>query len=69
LLFIPTVFPFTLHRYVGEVPPLNGTAVKVTGDPWQTGFEEAQMETFTGTIFITDMVMELEFAGLPRIQG
>ena len=62
---MPTFEPFTFHWYAGVSPPLTGVAVKVTDVPAQTGFEEAAMETPTGSTGVTAMVTVLEVAGLP----
>jgi len=50
---------------VGVGPPFTGAAVKVTDVPEQTGFAEAEIETLTGRLELTVMVMEFEVAGLP----
>lgn len=43
-------------------------AVKVTGLPWQDGFEEAPILTLTGSDVLTVIVIELEVAGFPVVQ-
>ena len=40
-------------------------AVKVTEAPAQIGFEEAEMDTLTGSDSVTDIVMEFDVAGFP----
>ena len=67
-LFVPTLKPLIDHWYAGAVPPLTGVAVKVTEVPWQTGFDEGDMETLTGTLLLTTIVTGLEVAGLPVAQ-
>ena len=59
--------PLTFHWYTGEAPPLVGVAVKVTLVPAQTGLAEEPMDTLTGRIGFTAMVMILEVAGLPDL--
>ena len=46
------------------MPPLNGVAVNVTGDPWQEGLAEAAMETLAGELGLTTIVIGLDVAGL-----
>jgi hypothetical protein len=46
-----------------------GVAVKITGIPAQTGFEEAEMLTPTGAYAVTIMMIVLDVAGLPVAQG
>ena len=49
LLFVPAFTPFTIHWYVGVVPPLVGVAVKVTDVPAQIAPEgTAAVLTLTG---------------------
>jgi hypothetical protein len=50
---------------MGSEPPFTGVAVNITGMPWQTGFEDAVMETLTVTKGITIIVIELELQGFP----
>ena len=45
-----------------------GIAVKVTLDPWQTGFSEAVTVRLTGKLLLTIIVIACEFAGLPVAQ-
>jgi len=44
---------------------LVGVAVYVTEVPAQTGFADAEIETLTGTIAFTTIVIAFEVAGLP----
>jgi hypothetical protein len=60
-----TRFPFFLHWYEGLGPPLTATALKVTDVPEQTGFEEAVIDTLTGSDELTDITMAFDVAGLP----
>jgi hypothetical protein len=46
-LFVPTLIPFTFHRYDGVVPPFVGVAVKVTDVPEHMLFMEAEILTLT----------------------
>ena len=48
---------------------MRGTAVKVTGVPWQTGFMEGVTDTLTGSIWPTFIVIMFEVAGLPVAQA
>ncbi len=41
-----------------------GTALKMTVDPWQKGFEEAEIETLTGKLGLTDTGYWMLDAGL-----
>jgi hypothetical protein len=51
------------------VPPLTGAAVKVTDIPAQIGPKGlADILTLTGSAVFTDIVIELEVAGLPVTQ-
>ena len=50
------------------VPPLTGTAVKVTTEEAQTGLADAPAETLTGRFGFTVMVTIFEVAGLPDLQ-
>ena len=57
---------------MGAVPPESGVAVKVTADPWQTGFSEAEMDTLTCVLVSTDMIIGPEVTGFgaahPRLE-
>jgi hypothetical protein len=56
--------PFTFHWYAGDVPPLTSVAVKVTEVPAQTGFAEAEIETLTGRVGLTVIIIVFDVAGL-----
>ena len=62
------MIPPFFHWYNGVVPPFEGVAVNVTEVPAQTGFAEAAIETFTGSIGFTVMVTVLDVAGFPEGQ-
>jgi hypothetical protein len=47
---------------------LTGVAENVTGIPEQTGLVEALIETLTGILALTVMVIVFEMAGLPVAQ-
>ena len=64
VILIPPFF----HWYNGDVPPFEGVAVNVTEVPAQTGFAEAAIETFTGSIGFTVMVTVFDVAGFPEGQ-
>jgi hypothetical protein len=68
-LFDPTIAPFTLQVYAGKVPPFTGVAVNVSVVPMHTGFDDAVIETLTGSGLFTVIVIELEVAGFPVAQG
>ena len=42
-----------------------GVAVKVTDDPGQNGFGEAEIDTPAGRFALTTIVIEFDVAGLP----
>jgi len=69
LLLLPTVPPFRLHWYAGSVPPLVGTAVKVTCEPEQVGLLSTEIETDGVTVGVTLIVIvfELAVAGLAQL--
>jgi hypothetical protein len=60
--------PFTFHWYKGVPPPFVGVAVNITELPWQNGLAEAEIETLTGKLGFTIMLIELEVAGLLDMQ-
>ena len=66
----PTGRLFTLHWYIGVVPPFVGVAVKVTLVPAQTILSKSfeAMLTLTGRFGFTVVVMALLVAGLPVAQ-
>jgi hypothetical protein len=68
VLLVPTLVPFNFHRYVGVVPPLVGTAVKVTLVPEQIVVADAEMLTLAGRFGLTVMVTVFDVAGLPVAQ-
>ena len=47
------------------VPPLTGTAVKTTSSPTQEILVEAVIETLTGKLGLTVMIIIFEVAGFP----
>ena len=53
---------------MGVIPPLKGVAVKVTDDPEQNGFEDAEVVMFTGRTGLTVIVIELLDTGLLYVQ-
>jgi len=59
------LIPFTFHRKEGVAPPLVGVAVKVTELPWQKGFADAEIDTLTGRLGLTIIVIVLLVAGFP----
>jgi hypothetical protein len=67
-LLLPTLLPFTFHRYIGEAPPLTGVAVNVTTVPEHTGLEDAVMVILAARTGLTVMVIGLDVAGLPVAQ-
>ena len=58
----------TCHWKEGVSPPFVGVAVKVTAVPAQTGLASAVIETLTGKLALTVMIMVLDVAGLPVAQ-
>jgi hypothetical protein len=64
-LFVPALIPLTFHWNSGDVPPLTGVAVYVTGMPEQTGLFDAVMVMLTGRFGLTVMIIWLDVAGLP----
>ena len=56
------------HWYTGAVPPLTGTAVKVTCVPVQNGFVGVEIVTLAGKALLTFIVIEFDVAGLPLAQ-
>ena len=50
---------------MGEVPPFTAVAVKVTLVPAQIGFDDAAMDTDTGSSGLTVMAIAFEIAGFP----
>ena len=46
------------------MPPFMVAAVNVTEFPWQNGFSDAFIETLTGRIGFTTMVIVLDVSGL-----
>ncbi len=54
---------------MGRLPPLIGLAVKVTVVPETTGLAEAAMDTLTGKMGFTVMVIGLDVAGFPLTQA
>ncbi len=68
---VPTLIPFNLQRYVGEAPPLVGVAVNVTLVPEQIELSASFEDTLTlaATLGFTTVVILLEVAGEPVIQG
>jgi hypothetical protein len=67
-LLVPEFTPLTFHWYDGVSPPFVGVAVNVTGVAAQTGLAEATIETLTGKLALTVIVMTFEVAGLPVAQ-
>jgi hypothetical protein len=64
-LFVPTIFPLSLHWYDGDVPPFVGVAVNVTLVPLQTGNEGfAERLRLTAVVGVTAMVIVFDIAGL-----
>ena len=53
---------------VAVAGPLVGVAVNMTAVPAQTGLTEAAMETLTGRLVLTAIVMVFEVAGDPVAQ-
>ena len=51
------------------MPPFAGVAVNITKVPAQTGFAVGEMETLTGRLGLTIIVIELEVAGLFAVQA
>ena len=68
MLFVPSLFPFTVHWYLGDAPIFNGDAVKVTCVPWQTWLAEALIHTLTVNEVPTIILTRFEMAGLPLTQ-
>jgi len=66
--FVPAVVPFTFHSYEGEVPSLTGTALNVTDDPGQNGFEDVVMDIPTGKFELTVIVIGFDTDGFPVTQ-
>ena len=54
----------TFQRYEGVAPPFTGLAVKVTGEPGQKGFADADMVMLTGKPGLTDTGCWMLDAGL-----
>ena len=50
------------------MPSLTGVAVKVTGFPWHTGFDDAVMDTLTGNSILTFIVIALDVTVLLEVQ-
>ena len=68
-LVAPLIFTlFFTHCQAGDVPPLNGVAVRVTDVPAQTEFAETATETFTIWIGLTVISIILDVAGFPVAQ-
>lgn len=62
-LFVPTFDPSICHWYTGAVPPLTGTAVKVTLAPGQTlPLGDTVILTEGITCAVTNIVIKLEVA-------
>jgi hypothetical protein len=66
---VPALTAFTFHWYCGEVPPLIGVALKVTGVPSQTGFAEGEMLIPTVDVGFTVMVTVFDVAGFPVVHA
>lgn len=66
--FIPVVFPFTFHSYIGEAPGFTGVAVNVTEVPLQTVVADAETLTEGVAVAATLIVITLEVAGFPETQ-
>lgn len=58
----PEGVPLTFQVYWGDVPPLTGMELYVTTVPAHTGFDEVVIETDTGRLGETAMVIVLETA-------
>jgi hypothetical protein len=59
------LIPFFIHWKKGDVPPLTGVAVNITGVPWHAGFMEAVIETLAGKFGLTIIIIEFDVAGFP----
>jgi hypothetical protein len=70
-LFVPVFVPFTRHWYEGTVPPFVGVAVNVTLSPAQIVLSASldSILTLAGKLGFTVVVMLLDVAGEPVVQG
>lgn len=65
---MPTLLPLLFHWYEGELPPLVGVAVSVTGWPMQVGFEpEVTAMVTEGALLLVILIvtaLDVAVAGL-----